>query len=175
MENTHTTLALSLFNLIPHVTPKKLLTLGIEQDLASKIEEFSLSDIHAIASRAENFLSISINKSVLDQCLKDNERHRDEAELHDEMLARHATFRMMKDLFGMSTSEFCARRKRLGMKGEGQHRPHYCEVEDSLDIYEAWLLYAELDIPQRYLKVSDTTGFSLKVIRQSVEKNEGTG
>lgn len=170
--SAYSELAVSLFNLIPSSKIRKDTALGITDELANRLSEITLSDIRCIASRADRFLSIRVDISALEQTLADLARHKKETALQDEYLCNQATYTMMRDLFGMHTTEFSSRRKLLGLAGKGQHRPQYCDEKTEIMIWKVWEQFGDLELRERYLKVAKTTGLPLNIIRPAIDRNK---
>lgn len=169
---TYTTLAVSLFNQIPNRKNQHCTSIGITDDLASRLVNLSLTKLHAVAAKAERFLTVRIDKPILEQLLLDAANDSDNVELQDQFLYAYATNTMMREFFGMHTTEFCARRKLLGLAGKGQHRPQYCDEETEVLIWEQFQRLDHLEIRQRYLKVSEVTGQPLNIVWPAIQRHK---
>lgn len=169
--NVCTTVATTVFNLIPdiNIIPPGLLTLS--DSLIEKLSRLTLKDQHYIACRAANFLSIHIDEQVLTRLLCDVKRTDEEQELEDQYIHSYATNTMMRELFGMHTTEFCARCKVLGLAGQGQHRPQYCDEATELLIWKFWKKFEHLDERTRYLKVAEVTGQPLNIVWPAIKRH----
>ena len=94
-------------------------------------------------------------------------------ELIDEYLGRGACKLMMRDLFGLRSTQV-ANRKRLLNIPTIKGRLSVISVEEEQKIYDAWLASIEIgDIRERYLAVAVRTGLSLsKIYRVVLEIEE---
>lgn len=83
MENTkpHKELAVSSFNLIPTSKNIHYQNLGISVDLSDRLSKLSLNELQVIASFAERYLTIRIDKPVLEHLLLDAASKKEDSEL----------------------------------------------------------------------------------------------
>ncbi len=171
-QGTYTALAVSLFQQIPSEGNQHCPKIGINGELASLLTSLTLSELHSVALKAERFLTVRIDKPVLEQALLEVASEDDNIELQDQFLYDYATNRMMREFFGMHTTEFSARRKIMGLAGKGQHRPQYCDEETEILIWKQFQRYDHLDIRQRYLKVAEVTGQPLNIVWPAIQRHE---
>ncbi len=169
---TYTALAASLFHQIPNEKNRHCPKIGMNDELASRLTSLSLSELRALTLKAERFLTIRIDKPVLEQILLEVANDDDNSELQDQFLYHYATNTMMREFFGMHTTEFCARRKLLGLAGKGQHRPQYCDEETEIRIWKQFQRFGHLDIRQRYLKVAEITGQPLNIVWPAIQRHK---
>lgn len=168
--NNHSVFAISLLNLIPSLKNGQRVSYGLNEHLSSRLCQFSISDLDFIASRASRYLTVCVDAPELERVLAEISQKKEDEMLQDELLSLHATFSMMRELFGMHTTEFSARRKSLGLAGIGQHRPQSCNEETENAIWNAWQKYYDLDIRRRYLNVANVTEQPLNVVWSAVKR-----
>lgn len=93
-------------------------------------------------------------------------------ELTDEYLIHGACKLMMRELFGLRSTQV-ANRKRLLNIPTVKGRIAFVSVEEERRIYDAWLVSIEMtDVRERYLQVAKNTGLSLSKIYRVVQEIE---
>jgi len=128
--------------------------LGIDNDLLHRLRKLDAYGQKIIASKASTFLFAGINNGELQKQINSLADQLYEKELEDEYLMRQAPYKLMQELFGMHTVEFCQRRKLLGLFRQGQHRPSYCDEETESLILQHWRETKRLNMKLRYLMIA---------------------
>ena len=147
---------MSMINLLEECPELPEIT-GIDSDLLYKLRKLDAYGQKLITSKADTFLSIRIDNHELQKQINNLDNQIRERELEDKYLTLQAPCKLMRELFGMHTTEFCSRRKFLGLAGQGQHRPPYCNQETELVIWNYWKETEELDGRERYLLIAQKT------------------
>lgn len=172
MDKLSTAIATTIFNEFHH-TVRNYHDIGIDDALATTLSKLTFAEVRTIASRANRFLTIHIDAESLEQLISHAANDRADSELQDRFLYNYATSAMMREFFGMHTTEFCNRRKILGLAGQGQHRPQYCNEETEIAIWTHFQANNDIEIRERYLKVSELTGQPLNIVYPAIKRNEG--
>jgi hypothetical protein len=156
-------LMMSIINLLEECSELPEI-IGINNDLLYKLRKLDAYGQKLITSKADTFLSLSIDNHELQKQINNLNNKIRERELEDLYLTSQAPCKLMRKLFGMHTTEFCLRRKFLGLAGQGQHRPPYCNQETELTIWRYWKETEGLDSRERYLLIAQKTEQPINVI-----------
>lgn len=154
---------ISMINLLEECPEFAEIT-SIDNDLLYKLRKLDAYGQKLIASKASKFLSLNIDNHELQKQINNLDNQIHERELEDKYLTLQAPCKLMRELFGMHTTEFCSRRKILGLAGQGQHRPLYCNQETELAIWHYWKKTEGLDGRERYLLIAQETEQPINVI-----------
>ncbi len=173
MEPSNTTLSAVATLLLNQVISKSNPPcMAIGETLSDRLFTLSNTDRQQLVTYSSRFLSVNINEHELSAVLDKIETISEKRELEDQFLYACATNSMMRDFFGMHTTEFCARRKILGLERQGQHRPQYCDEKTEAVIWIQWKKSEnEKDIRKRLLIVSETACQPLNVVWSSIKRN----
>ena len=147
-------------------------TLGVKKGAMNLFSQIEFSELEYISVFSRNFIGIDIDCARLVQVLEDSHQCSETREQENQFIYNQATNIMMRKLFGMHTTEFCARREVLGLAGVGRHRPNYCNEETEILIWRTWERYQTLpDERERYLAVSKDTNQALNVVWPAINKH----
>lgn len=160
----HTSLAESLFRVLPTVKTEKLPSFGLDAAALASLNALTVNEQHVISQRAGDYLTFNVNTPLLLKSIEEVSQERQEKALEDDFIINGATVRMMRDYFGMHSTEYSARRNAFGMKGAGQHRPAYCDADTEAAIWQRWRNSCERDERVRLLDVSEATGEKLGTV-----------
>lgn len=163
--------AASLLN-IGTTNKSSFFTIDISDELVSQLSQLSLTELQAVIKRSSRFMTITIDSPVLTTVLQEVANDGENAELQDQFIYHRATAKMMREFFGMHTTDFCARRKRLGLAHLGQHRPPVCDEENEVLFWREYQRLKHLEIRHRYLKIAENTGQPLNVIWPAIQRHE---
>lgn len=153
---------ISIINLLEEY-PELPEIIGIDNNLLYKLRKLDAYGQKLIASKADTFLSICIDNDQLQKQINNLDNQIRERELEDQHLKLQAPCKLMGELFGMHSTEFCSRRKFLGLSG-GQHRPPYCDQATELIIWNHWKATEDLDDRERYLLIAQKTEQPINVV-----------
>src|SRR5690606_14243024 len=103
---TYKALALSFFNLLPSTKNHDCPSLGLNDELASRITLLSGQELDSLASRAHRFLTIRIDTQALEKAMQEVATDKEYSEMMNQFIFGYATHTMMHELFGMHTTEF---------------------------------------------------------------------
>lgn len=163
----------SILNIGTTTKNKSFFTFDVPDELVSRLSNMSLSDLRAIAKHSSRFITVRIDPPELDAAMHLVANDSENAELQDQLILHKATATMMRKFFGMHTTEFCARRKRLGLTHEGQHRPLIFDEDTEALVWKEFQQLHHLEIRHRYLKVAENTGLPLNAIWSVIQKYQG--
>lgn len=156
-------LMMSIINLLEECSELPEI-IGINNDLLYKLRKLDAYGQKLITLKADTFISISIDNRELEKQINTLNNKICERELEDQYLSLQAPCKLMRELFGMHTTEFCLRRKFLGLAGQGQHRPPYCNQDTELTIWRRWKETEDMDDRKRYLFIAKKTEQPINVI-----------
>ncbi len=162
---------MSLFCLIPDKKSYKNFPVYIDPELINQITNLKLGQQHKLAQKAYKFLSINIDSTKLEKSLMEVINIDKQKDIEDQYILLYATNIMMKELFGMHTTEFCARRKMLGLARENQHRPKHCNEETDAIIWNEWKNNEHLKVVSRYLVIAEKTEQPLNIIYSAIKRH----
>jgi len=177
-----TTHAELVFHILRYVTETlaegdihAVLDLGFRPDQITRLQRFTLRDLHHLSQVRTHFLDVAVHPACFDRVLDHIERNKSHDALQDELIQQRAPLVMMRACFGMSNAEYAARRRLLGMTGTGIGRPHAPSEEDEHRLWRAWQDHAHLPLERRYLKVGQNTGIPLKTVWGLIQSWEAAG
>ena len=159
----HQVVMMAIMNLLEE-SPELPEVIGIDSDLLYKLRKLDAYGQKLISSKADAFLSLAMNNHELQKQVDKLDSLINEREIEDQHLKLQAPCKLMRELFGMHTTEFRARRKFLGLAGKGQHRPPYCDEETELAIWNSWKATEGIDDRERYLLIAQKVEQPINVI-----------
>ncbi|MGH1486971.1 MAG: STY4526/YPO1902 family pathogenicity island replication protein [Cellvibrionaceae bacterium] len=159
----HTTVTTSIISVIEEYLEHPEI-LGIDFDLLNRLRHLDSFGQKFISLRADQFLTLKIDPDELQIQLDSLQDEITSRALEDEYLLRQAPSRLMRELFGMHTTEFCLRRRYLNLSGTGQHRPPYCDKDTELLLWQHWKESEALSDRERYLTVAKQTNQPINVV-----------
>jgi len=160
-----------ILNSLPNLSTHDANRFGIKNELFERLKHLRPNEHVYLLEHASRFLTISFDASSIEQLLNEAQEKNRERELEDQFLYSQATNTMMRELFGMHTTEFCARRRVLGLAGQGQHRPQYCDEETEILIWRQWKKYESLEERQRYLSVAEAACQPLNIVWPAIKRH----
>lgn len=164
--------AASLFNMNMSTRRKPVIHIDIDKKTARQLEKLSLSELYAVLTRADQFITVHVDEAALQIALGEAANDNDYAELQDQYILNNASGKIMQHFFGMSSNSFTERRSQLGLEFEGQHRPPNCDEETEILIWKVYQRFSHLDIRHRYLKVAQVADVPIRQVIPAIEKYE---
>ncbi len=149
-----------------------VLDLGFRLDQIARLAELTLRDLHYLSQVPTHFMDFAVDPACFDRVLDHLERNKHQAALQDELIRLRAPLAMMRAFFGMTSVEYAARRRLLGLTGTGIGRPCAPSEDDEACVWIAWQANGHLPAAQRYRQVGQTTGVPLKTVWALVQSWE---
>lgn len=137
---------------------------GLNNDLLHRLRKLDSFGQKLITAKADKYLSIEINSEELQKQIDGLAEKIFDRELEDEHLTHHTPCKLMRELFGMHATEFCLRRKFLGLAGQNQHRPLYCDNDTELTIWKYWKETENMSDRERYLFIAKKMDKPINII-----------
>lgn len=170
--NIFASTAATMLQALPLIKHKQLAKVGINAELSSELDALTCKELAAVSKSAEKFLTIQFDANQLKGAIQGVVGKRKDQDFQDAFLMNQATSQMMREFFGMHPSEFCARRRELGLDGLGIHRPPFCDEKTEVVIWRAWMRHEGDDERMRYLRVAEETMQPLSVIWTTIEQHK---
>jgi Protein of unknown function (DUF2857) len=143
---------------------------NIDSKLLLELSEMDVRGRSFVEQHATHFISLHVDTQSLSSVLEKWHLTRRDIEQEDQFLLLQAPQTLMQELFHMNSTTFSWRRRLLGLKGEGRHRPFDCDQMIEKEIWSLWHKYRDLIERDRYLKVNALSNHSISIIASSVRR-----
>ena len=150
--------------------------IGLSPPQIERIGRLSLAEMNELSTFGSHFMDIKVDAESFERALAVLGRRLGENTVTERLLRAGACYPVMKELTGMETREFVARRQMLGLANTGNRRAAKPDAEGQHRICKAWVgSSGEADAKLRLLAVHEATGFPVRAIWPVVRAWEGQG
>jgi hypothetical protein len=145
---------------------------GLSRNDLLELQELTLEELDRLGQLSSRFMTITFDRKRF-TTIKAQVRR--QIELERTLLCAGAPFAMMRHFFGFTWQDFTARRKALGLQGDGIGRPS-APTDEIIDaVWQAWQKEARQVPsthfgPEHYLAIHQVTGFPLRLIWTLVQQ-----
>jgi hypothetical protein len=159
-----------------------LISLGAREDQIPRLSTLSFVDMATLGGcpLSASLVQARIDPVVLDLLFLTLERKQRESECIRRLMLAGASQRLMEELTGMEAARYADYRRVLSLRGADNGRPKELlrarpsprDSEEATRIWRAWRESASLDEIERWLRVHEATGQSLRVIERVIRSPE---
>ena len=128
--------------------------LGLSPISISALSDCGSSVSAILEDQADDFYSLDIHESKLNHMINISKSIAARNHIKIELIKRGAPRELMQKLYQMSPKEITNIKNELGLKGDLTGRC-YVSDDDESRIKMSWATYAECEVPERYIRVSD--------------------
>lgn len=137
-----------------------------------ELQELTLEELDRLSQLSSSFMTLTFDRKRFTS-LKAQVRR--QVELERTLLCAGAPFAMMRHFLGFTWQDFTARRKALGLQGDGIGRPSAPTDEIIGAVWQAWQQEARQVPsthlgPEHYLAIHHVTGVPLRLIWTLVQQ-----
>lgn len=150
-----------------------VLAAGLTIEEVKALQNLRMPEWQQVVQHGNGFVRIDIDHELLQRVLERVELVREEDEQQNLMLRMLAPLPMMREIFGMHSTEYSGRRKMLGLEGTAVGRPPSCEEATEVNVWTAWQETEHIrPLWLRFVTVAEATEKPLNVIWQVVRRHE---